>query len=306
MKEQEDKKFQRAIIVSAILHLVLLGVFFLGFPSMVEKLPEEQDVMTFEILPMSEITNIKTENIVAKKAIEPEKSKEVKKSATAKKQDPTPAEAKPEEKKEPLKEEETPKDAEKIPEKEQIKKKEKKKEPEKKVEPKKEEPKKETPKPKAKPKVAPKEDDSIDSILKNLEDESIGTDSKALKKSNAEQAEGTKKAKGMEYNEEYPLSIAEYLYISKKINDNWRRTAGLDLKGITIKIHMLLEMNGELKEAAKVIVNNCQLGTSICKLVEDSMLRAIEEASPFENLTIDRYDVWHENTIVFNPDDIDQ
>ena len=50
MKEQEDKKFQRAIIVSAILHLVLLGVFFLGFPSVFEKLPEEQDVMTFEIL----------------------------------------------------------------------------------------------------------------------------------------------------------------------------------------------------------------------------------------------------------------
>ena len=87
MKEPEDKKFQRAIIVSAILHLVLLGVFFFGFPSVFEKLPEEQDVMTFEILPTSELSNVKNENIVAKKAIEPEKSKEVKKSDTAKKQD---------------------------------------------------------------------------------------------------------------------------------------------------------------------------------------------------------------------------
>ena len=44
MKEQEDKKFQRAFIVSAILHLILLGVFFLGFPSVFEKLPEEKDL----------------------------------------------------------------------------------------------------------------------------------------------------------------------------------------------------------------------------------------------------------------------
>ena len=147
----------------------------------------------FSVCPKTE-----RENIVAKKAIEPEKSKEVKKSATAKKQDPTPVEPKPEEKKEAVKEEEKPKDAEKIPEKEPLKKEEKKKEPEKKVEPKiepKKEPKKEPPKPKAKPKIAPKEDDSIDSILKNLEEESVGTDSKVLKKSNAEQLEGTKKTR---------------------------------------------------------------------------------------------------------------
>ena len=303
MKEQEDKKFQRAIIVSAILHLVLLGVFFLGFPSVFEKLPEEQDVMTFEILPTSELSNVKNENIVAKKAIEPEKSKEVKKSDTAKKQDPTPVEAKPEEKKEPIKEEEKPKDAEKIPEKEPIKKEEKKKDPEKKLEPK-IEPKKEAPKPKAKPKIAPKEDDNIDSILKNLEEESIGTDSKILKKSNAEQAEGTKKTRGMEYNEESPFSITEKNYIKNRVQEHWREPAGLDLKGVIIKIRMLLETNGELKKA-QVIGSNCQLSASVCKLVEDTMLRAVKKASPFENLTIDRYDVWQENTLFFTPDTMD-
>ncbi len=303
MKEHEDKKFQRAIIVSAILHLVLLGVFFFGFPSVFEKLPEEKDVMTFEILPTSALSNVKNENIVAKKAIEPEKSKEVKKSDTAKKQDPTPVEAKPEEKKEPIKEEEKPKDAEKIPEKEPIKKEEKKKDPEKKLEPK-IEPKKEAPKPKAKPKIAPKEDDNIDSILKNLEEESIGTDSKILKKSNAEQAEGTKKTRGMEYNEESPLSITEKNYIKNRVQEHWREPAGLDLKGVIIKIRMLLETNGELKKA-QVIGSNCQLSASVCKLVEDTMLRAVKKASPFENLTIDRYDVWQENTLFFTPDTMD-
>lgn len=307
MKEQEDKKFQRAIIVSAILHLVLLGVVFLGFPLTFEKLPEEPDVMTFEILPMSDIVNIKTENIVAKKAIEPEKSKEVKKSDTAKKQAPTPVETEIKEKKESVKEEEKPKDAEKIPEKEPIKKEEKKKEPEKKVEPKiepKKEPKKEALKPKAKQKVAPKEDDSIDSILKNLEDESIGVDSKALKKSNAEQVQGTKKARGTEYNEESPLSITEKNYIRNRVQERWREPTGLDLKNITIKIHMTLEANGTLKKA-EVVGSNCQLAASVCKLVEDTMLRAVREASPFENLAIDRYDIWQENTLYFTPSDMD-
>ncbi len=308
MKEQEDKKFQRAIIISAILHLVLLGVFFLGFPSVFEKLPEEPDVMTFEILSMSDITNIKTENIVAKKAIEPEKSKEVKKSATAKKQAPTPLEAKPEEKKEPVKEEEKPKDAEKIPEKESIKKEEKKTEPEKKVEPKiepKKDPKKETPKPKAKKKIAPIEEDSLDSILKNLEEESIGTDSKILKKSNAEQVEGTKKARGMEYNEESPLSITEKNYIKNRVEEHWRKPAGLNLEGISIYVHMSLETNGQLKKLPEVISSNCQLAASVCKLVEDTILRAIKEASPFENLTIDRYDIWQENKMRFDPGSMD-
>lgn len=305
MKEQEDKKFQRAIIVSAILHLVLLGVFFLGFPSVFEKLPEEQDVMTFEILPTSELSNVKNENIVAKKAIEPEKSKEVKKSDTAKKQDPTPV--KPEEVKEPIREEEKktpppeeekPKNAEKTPEEEPVKK----EEPEKKLEPK-TEPKKETPKPKAKPKVAPKEDDNIDSILKNLEEESVGTDSKVLKKSNVEQIEGTKKARGMEYNEESPLSITEKNYIKNRVEEHWRKPSGLDTKGIIIKMRMSLEANGQLKKV-QVIDSNCQVGTSICKLAEDTMLRAVKEASPFENLTIDRYDVWQENILFFDLDNM--
>ncbi len=310
MKEQEDKKFQRAIIVSAILHLVLLGVFFLGFPSVFEKLPEEQDVMTFEILPISELSNVKNENIVAKKAIEPEKSKEVKKSATAKKQDPTPVEPKPEEKKEAVKEEEKPKDAEKIPEKEPLKKEEKKKEPEKKVEPKiepKKEPKKETPKPKAKPKIAPKEDDSIDSILKNLEEESVGTDSKVLKKSNAEQLEGTKKTRGMEYNEDSPLSITEKSLVKSQIEKNWRPPVGnQNLKDVRVMLHMTLETDGTISNVTVIKIICPPNSDATCKLTAESAVRAVRQASPIENLPVDRYDVWKEFNLLFDPSFMDQ
>ncbi len=310
MKEQEDKKFQRAIIVSAILHLVLLGVFFFGFPSVFKKLPEEQDVMTFEILPTSELSNIKNENIVAKKAIEPEKSKEVKKSDTAKKQDPTPVETKPEGKKEPVKEEEKPKDAEKIPEKEPIKKEEKKKEPEKKVEPKiepKPEPKKETSKPKTKPKIAPKEEDNIDSILKNLEEESVGTDSKVLKKSNAEQMEGTKKTRGMEYNEDSPLSITEKSLVKSQIEKNWRPPIGnQNLRDVRVMLHMKLETDGTINNVTVIKIICPSNSEALCKLTAESAVRAVKQASPIENLPVDRYDVWKEFNLLFDPSLMDQ
>jgi outer membrane biosynthesis protein TonB len=310
MKEQEDKKFQRALIVSAILHLILLGVFFLGFPSVFEKLPEEQDVMTFEILPTSELSNVKNENIVAKKAIEPEKSKEVKKSATAKKQDPTPVEAKPEEKKEPIKEEEKPKDPEKLPEKQPIKKEEPEKKPEPKIEPKtepKKEPKKETPKPTAKPKVAPKEEDNIDSILKNLEDESVGTDSKILKKSNAEQLEGTKKTRGMEYNEDSPLSITEKSLVKSQIEKNWRPPIGnQNLRDVRVMLHMALETDGTINNVTVIKIICPPNSEALCKLTAESAVRAVKQASPIENLPVDRYDVWKEFNLLFDPSFMDQ
>ncbi len=309
MKEQEDKKFQRAIIVSAILHLVLLGVFFLGFPSVFEKLPEEQDVMTFEILPTSELSNVKNENIVAKKAIEPEKSKEVKKSDTAKKQDPTPAKTEEikepvqeEEKKTPAREEEKPKNAEKTPEEEPVKK----EEPEKKLEPK-TEPKKETPKPKAKPKVAPKEDDNIDSILKNLEEESVGTDSKVLKKSHTEQMEGTQKTRGMEYNEDSPLSITEKSLVKSQIEKNWRPPIGnQNLRDVRVMLHMKLETDGTINNVTVIKIICPSNSEALCKLTAESAVRAVKQASPIENLPVDRYDVWKEFNLLFDPSLMDQ
>lgn len=305
-----DQQFKNSLTTSGIIHLVLLAVFIFGFPRVFDKLPEEPNIITFEVLPISEINNVKTENIAAKKAVEQEKSREVKKSEAAKKESPKPIETKAEEEKvEKEKPKEELKDAEKVPE----KKEEKKKEDKKPVEEKKQDNKKEKPKekpkdkPKAKPKVAPKEEDSIDSILKNLEEESEGDDQKALKKSNKEKQAGTKKARGADYNEDSPLSITELMLIKSQIERNWRPPVGTqNLKDVRVILHMVLAKDGTVTDVSiKDVI--CPPNSDLtCKLTAESSVRAVRQASPIENLPVDRYDTWKEFNMLFDPSAIDQ
>ncbi len=299
-----DKQFKHSLTASGVIHLVLLVVFIFGFPRVFERLPEEPNIITFEILPVSEINNVKTENIIAKKAVEQEKSREVKKSEAAKKESPKPIDTKAEEEKvEKEKPKEELKDAEKVPEKKEEKKKEDKKPVEEKQD-KKEKPKD---KPKAKPKVAPKEEDSIDSILKNLEEESEGDDQKALKKSNKEKQAGTKKARGADYNEDSPLSITELMLIKSQVERNWRPPVGTqNLKDVRVILHMTLANDGTVTDVSiKDVI--CPPNSDLtCKLTAESAVRAVRQASPIENLPIDRYDLWKEFNMLFDPSAIDQ
>ena len=75
MKNQEQKAFQKDLIISLVLHLIFIGVFIYGLPSIFKKVPEEPDVITFEILPVSDITNVKDQGV---KTPEP---KEIKKTS---------------------------------------------------------------------------------------------------------------------------------------------------------------------------------------------------------------------------------
>lgn len=304
-----DQQFKNSLTTSGIIHLILLAVFIFGFPRVFDKLPEEPNIITFEILPVSEINNVKTENIAAKKAVEQEKSREVKKSEAAKKESPKPIETKTEEEKvEKEKPKEEVKDAEKVPEKKEEKKKEDKKPIEEKKQDKKEKPKeKPKDKPKAKPKVAPKEEDSIDSILKNLEEESEGDDQKALKKSNKEKQAGTKKARGADYNEDSPLSITELMLIKSQVERNWRPPVGTqNLKDVRVILHMILAKDGTVTDVSiKDVI--CPPNSDLtCKLTAESAVRAVRQASPIENLPIDRYDVWKDVTMTFDPKAFDQ
>lgn len=374
MNGQDNKKFRGALSISGILHLILMILFFFGSPLMFEKLPDQPEVMTFEVVSISEINNIKTEDIVAKKEITPEKSIEVKKAATTKKiETPIPLEAKQEKKveenippvKETKPEEPEPKDAEPIkkdeakeevreeikPEKKEeveIIPEEKKKEEEKPKEPKESEPvpqkepkkspekepekkaalpedkrpedkkkdlpkkveptpKKELPKPKNNAVIADKDEDSIDSILNNIEDESVGDDGKKLKKSTNEQKEGKQKAKGNEYNEDLPLSITEINLIKNRIKKNFHPPIGAkNIDKIQVHMRIIIEKDGTVKDVA-VEKTNCpsDVTASICKQVADSAVRAVWQASPFENLPIARYDIWKNNSLIFVPNSWD-
>lgn len=274
MKNQEKKQFQGALILSTLLHFIIVGLFYFGLPSAFEKFPEEQDVLTFEVVPISAIANIKTENKSKQKEKIAKKSKQVKTSKQApKKKAPPPK--KLVKKKKPQKKKEI------VP----VKKKEKPKKPP----PKKEE-------------VQKQEDDPMESILKNLEKESKGTEAKTPTKSHEAKEQSNKTARGAEYDEDSPLSITEKLLVKGQIEKNWRPPVGLEkLEEVRVLLHMTLEKNGEIKD---VIVKRiiCPLNSdNTCKLTAESAIRAVRQSSPIENLPLDRYDIWKEFDLIFDP-----
>lgn len=272
MKNKEKKQFQGALILSTLLHFIIVGLFYFGLPSAFEKLPEEKDVLTFEVVPVSAIANIKTESKSKQKEKIAKKSKQVKKAKpTPKKKTPTP--------KKPVKKDETKKKKEIVP----VKSKEKPK----KMPPKKEETKKQ-------------DDDPMESILKNLEKESKGTEAKTPTKSQEAKEQSNKTAKGSDYNEEYPLSITEELYIKRLINAVWRRPAGIEYSnGINLKLRLKLDKTGKIVDHS--INTTCPPNLkTLCNLLEDSALRAIKEVDTIENLSPDRYNIWKEFTLNFD------
>ncbi len=279
MDNQEGKKFQGAVALSVLVHLVFIGLFFFGMPSLFQKLPEEPDAFTFEVLPMSAITNIKNERKSSAKVKEAKKSKEVKKSKPKAKPKPAP---KPKE----VVKDKSKKKVEKVPTK-------KKKAPAK----------KQKEKLKAKPKP---EEDAIASILKNLEKDSEGTDAKAVTKKNSE-VKGDKYSRGKNYNEDAPLSISENLYIRNQIERHWRKPAeSLISQGIRVVMEIELTKDASVTKI-KIIKVFCPSGSDVtCNLVKDSAIRAVYKASPFEKLQTERYNSWKTLSLTIDPNNMGQ
>jgi outer membrane biosynthesis protein TonB len=88
-----NNNFRFFVTVSAFAHLLIAIILILGLPSF-KRLPDEQ-VITFEVLPVSDFTNIKTQKVQKDKAIESEDAKEVKRasqeSAAKEQEQPKPA-----------------------------------------------------------------------------------------------------------------------------------------------------------------------------------------------------------------------
>ena len=79
MSKLEDKKFTHALYTSMLLHVVAIVIFYFGLPTFHQKLPDEQQVFTFEMLPASAIPNVKTQNTKKKGRVE-KKAKKIKRA----------------------------------------------------------------------------------------------------------------------------------------------------------------------------------------------------------------------------------
>ncbi|KJV81146.1 putative periplasmic protein TonB [Rickettsia hoogstraalii str. RCCE3] len=292
-------------------------------PSLFEKLPEEQTI-TFEMLPVSDKSNIITqtkqkeapiENEDAKKSEqskpkEEEPQQDLPKEEKAKEPEAKTIEEKPKiEEKKPIEEPKPEEAKEALPEKKEEVKEEKPKEEEKKPveevkkpeEKKEEEEKKPEEKPKEVKKKEPKTDE-LDSLLKNLEQSSEGNNVKSNKHQRSKKVDNAKEAKGV-YTDGLPLSDSETSLIKRQIERHWSNVpAGVRGNNkVKVIISITLDKAGNV-EQAKVKERICpNIPASVCEALADNAIRAVWQASPIENLDSARFNHWKEINFSFDP-----
>lgn len=289
------KEWLLPVALSLSGHLAIILLFLCGLPSFWKKFPEEQ-VITFEMLPVTDVSNIKTQKVQKEKAVEAESAKKVQQTKAEKpkeevKPEPPKPDLKPEPKPEPKPE------AEKV--KEEIKKKE---------EPKKVEKPKDTPKPKEVKKEPPKKkkaaETDLDSLLKTLEKSSEGKEEKSRKQALSEYSDAEHESKG-EFDDKQALSISEYQAIRQQIERHWSVPVGAkDAGEIQITLYISLKSDGTV-EHVKLVEQKCPPGNAIlCQAGADSAIRAVWRASPLQGLSVERYNSWKEFNISFDPRDV--
>ncbi|MFV9890785.1 MAG: energy transducer TonB [Rickettsia conorii subsp. raoultii] len=320
MKSNQNKdNFTVFLSFSVVLHLLLVYFFLFGMPSLFEKLPEEQTI-TFEMLPVSDKSNIITQTKQKKAPIENEDAKkseqskpeeepqDLPKEEKAKEPEAKTMEEKPKiEEKKPIEEPKSEEAKEALPEKKEEVKEEKPKEEEKKQaeEKKKPEEKKEEKKPAEKPKEVKKKEpktDELDSLLKNLEQSSEGDNVKSNKHQRSKKADNAKDAKGV-YTDGLPLSDSETSLIKRQIERHWSNVpAGVRGNNkVKVIISITLDKAGNV-EQAKVNEKICpNIPASVCEALADNAIRAVWQASPIENLDSARFNHWKEINFSFDP-----
>ncbi|KDO03722.1 hypothetical protein REISMN_00145 [Rickettsia tamurae subsp. buchneri] len=288
-------------------------------PSLFEKLPEEQTI-TFEMLPVSDKSNIITqtkqkeapiENEDAKKSEQSkpkeEEPQDLPKEEKAKEPEAKTIEEKPKiEEKKPIEEPKPEEAKEALPEKKEEVKEEKPKEEEKKqAEEKKPEEKKEGKKPAEKPKEVKKKEPKtyeLDSLLKNLEQSSEGNNVKSNKHQRSKKADNAKEAKGV-YTDGLLLSDSETSLIKRQIERHWSNVpAGVRGNNkVKVIISITLDKAGNV-EQAKVKEKICpNIPASVCEALADNAIRAVWQASPIENIDPARFNHWKEINFSFDP-----
>jgi outer membrane biosynthesis protein TonB len=289
------------LIISLILHFIFIYVFFFGLPHLFEPLPADKRIITVEVLPISELANVKTKKAQKEKKLEAETSKKVEKSKTEQKQDTKQQEDKAEKKEPEKKVAEQPKkeslNKDKVKVKEKEKPKAKPKEKPKQV--KKQDVKKEK---KDQPKDQKKNNESdLDSLLKTLEESSEGEkDAKTKKKARSESTEVGKEAEGI-FDETQPESIDYQSLLRRQIEENWNPPIGVVDKAFAVKFNIRYNIDGSLIDY-KLIDKNCNaLDASTCTALIDSAQRAITAANPIKDVDSARYNEWNEINYTFTP-----
>ncbi len=250
---------------SIVLHLCVMLLLFVGVP-MISRDVNTDYAIVAEVVPISELTNIKVKSS-EKIAEEQKESNKASKAVEENK----PVETKPEPK---------VSEAEKVPDKSIKDKKDIK------PEPKQEEKKKDDKKKK-------KDDDFAKNILKSLDQEAKKKDNKKLDKDTKDTEKAVKGDTNKEYNANLPMSISEIDGIKSQITSKWNTAAfsGSTEKAMQVVVKIELDMDGNVMSAKPVLENNA---SPYYRIFVESAVRAVKLASPIKNLSKDKYHIWKE------------
>jgi hypothetical protein len=278
----------RSLTYSIVLHLGLVMIAAFGLPAL---LPERAEptplVMSVELLPVSEITNIKPSDKPIqeeKSAPTPKTTKPVTPSMKDKPKEPAPPEPKkPEEKKPEEKHFDPMEKAEPLPS-DKAKPVEKPTEDE---------------KPKPKPK-----DEDFAALLNKLKQEAKTAPAKTAK--DTTNTEANKSKSDAPYDDSMPLSISEKDLIRSQFLVCWTMPAGAkDAHTLAARIRIELQPDGTVQSAALV---SDQMGRynsePFFRAAADSALRAVHRCSPIKNLPPDKYNSWRSMELNFDPQDM--
>jgi len=296
-----DEKFSVYIAISVALHLFVFILFTYGFPSLFNS-PVEPQVVTFEILPVDAISNIKTQKIQQEKEIEETAAKKVQKTKQEETPDPKKEDkAKAEENKEESKrdfDEKKPDNKREIVSMKAAN--DKKKEEKKKADKVQEKKVKDDKKPKKKKLPTDKE---MDALLKTLEKASEGNEAKSAKRAVSAKSDAKQESMG-QYDESNALSISEEQAIRQQIERNWNVPVGVQHAGdILITLSIAIKIDGTV-EQVKLVDSRCPPEMGGCRAAIDSAIRAVWQASPLQNLSSARYNSWKAFQISFDPRDV--
>lgn len=273
------------LYLSIALHTVVILLLLVGLPFLSFKDINTDYAYVVDVVPVSELTNVKVKTSNKKDEAE-QQTKKAPKAAAEQQKEQEQSKSKEVQKKAT----ETEKPAEKIPDKNV-------KEEKKKEELKKDEKKQDNVKAKDDPKKddkAKKKNDSFEkSILKSLDAESKKADNKKVEKDFKDLTDALKGDTNKDYNPNLPMSISEIDAIKSQIVKAWNTTSfsGANDKGMQVIINIELDMDGNV---IRVTPQKMSSSSPYYQVFVESAIRAVKKASPLQNLTKEKYHSWKE------------
>lgn len=273
---------KQGLTYSTLLHALLLLFVIFGLPAWLE--PEqlsEPQAITVEILPITDITNVKpSEETPAPKEEEKEEAKL--------EQPPRPTEEKPKEKPQPRAKTEEKK-PEPIPAPEKPNEKAEKKKPEEKK--------------KEKKKKEPTEEDLM-AVLKSVKKTaSAEQPEQAPDKEKKADSSADSKSFSQQYNPNLPLSLSEKDAIRSQIAKCWTVPAGAkNAHELIVVLQVEVERDGSVAKVQLAEVSKRRAsGDTFFRAAADSAIRAVKKCSPLKHLPPEKYHSWQMMELTFDP-----